>query len=131
MGNTFAKSHVIQNVFAGHDVLKRCHGYSNQTTDSTHFSEEFLKTLKNPLARPSILSGIMISRIEESKIIFSFSQREKCKCKPIISLCEKTFIQKFFGRAKNFLHTWCPGSDTFCSSGWYRVNVVLFKDSRL
>ena len=53
-------------------------------------------------AMPSILPGIMISRIEESKNSLF------CRnCKAVISLCEKIstekiFIEKFSGRAENF-----------------------------
>ena len=76
----------MQNVYAD-DVLKRSYGYSNQTILSkreakflsqillTSFSEEFLKVHKNPFTRASIFLGIIISRIEESKTIFSFSQK--------------------------------------------------------
>ena len=56
-GKFSVKSHyVMQNVFAGHDMLKRSNGYSTQTGASklsfktllAYLSEEFLKILKNP-----------------------------------------------------------------------------------
>ena len=76
----------MQNVFAGHNVLKRSNGYSNQTKLSkeeaklsfqillTYFSEEFLKIFTSPFARPFIFPGIIISRIDGSKKL-SFLQK--------------------------------------------------------
>ena len=104
--------YVMQNGFAGHDLLKTSSGYSNQTklskrdaklsfTDSTHFSEEFLKILKNPFAMLSILPRITISRIEDSNTIFSFTQKVY---KNRLFVCED-FIEKFSDRAENFLGT--------------------------
>ena len=54
-GKFSVKSHfVMQNLFAGNDVLKRSNGYYNQTgesklfvTKSPHLNEESLKILKN------------------------------------------------------------------------------------
>ena len=55
-------------------------------------------------ARPSILPWFMISSIEESKKISLFCRNHETI---IISLplCEKTFIEKFSGKAEDFLGT--------------------------
>ena len=99
---------LLKNVFAGHGVLQRSNEYSNQTGESklsfinllTYFSEESLHILM--FARMPILPKIMTSKIEQSKKASSFSH----KCKAIIfSLFEKTFIEKFSGKAENFLGT--------------------------
>ena len=88
----------MKNVFADHDELKRSmdiqtklefQNYLSQTF-LTYLSEEFLKILKIPwtllmFARPSILLGIMVSSIEESKRFSLFFRN----CKTIIFLWRK------------------------------------------
>ena len=83
MGKTFCKISLLviicrkgpMDILTKPNNPKRKQNYLSQIL-LTYFSEEFLKILKNPFARLSIFPGIIISRTEESKIIFSFSQIE-------------------------------------------------------
>ena len=112
--------YLLQDFLADNDVLKgpmdvltKCklenRNYLSQTL-LTYVCEEFLKILKNPwtylmFAMPSILLGIMVSRIEESKTFSVFCRNLKTI---ILYLCEKPFIE-------NFLGTWFPGSLLFAT----------------
>ena len=91
----------------GYVILRRIL-YDNSLT-SVKNSSEFLRILLRD--RPLWSAGLM------SQKQYSLFHR---KFKIIISLCEKTLIEKFSGKAENFVGTWFPGSDTFCSSFSFR-----------